>query len=217
MKPDSYAWPPPREIRNVAPGRRMAELSTTAAKRCWSPDDDDAPPAPPPVKRWQMYVAERHRNAVLDLLTQARDTGTPLTRCQIRLRLRLDERAVAKVLHDLLAEKLVVRAGQSAKLANNKTADTFRAAHAGEDEPLLTEPPTLAEQLKPHLVRARDLGCGITRAELVKATKAAWSSVGNTLQRMRTSGHVQIVGEALREGGATNGGIPKLYAATRKL
>lgn len=214
MKPDSYAWPPPREIRNVAPGRRMAELQTTAAKRCWSPDDDDAPPAPPAEKR-QQFVSERSRAAVLELLTFARDTGKPLTRGQIRHRLLLSEKTVSRALIGLLADGLVIQAGQSNKLTNNKTMPTFRARHYGEDAPPLPEPPTLATTLRPHLVRAR--GKGITCQQLVDATNAAWSSVSNTLQRMRMLGQVRCIGYAPRPNGRTSGGIPKLYAATEKL
>lgn len=194
MKPDSYAWPPPSEIRNVAPGRRMAELSTTAAKRCWSPDDDDAPPAPPAEKR-QQFVSERSRAAVLELLTFARDTGKAMTRGQIRHRLLLSEKTVSRALIGLLADGLVIQAGQSNKLTNNKTMPTFRARHYGEDAPPLPEPPTLATTLRPHLVRARrrDPSTSQQAAESMRtAATEQGARVFNALQAIGEAGAEQI-------------------------
>ena len=215
MRPETFAWPPPREIRNVVAGRRMAELKTTALRTF--DEHEDAPPAPSAESRVR-FVSARTRDAVIALLIEARDTGKPLTRGQIRARLRMAEATLRRAMAELFAKKAIVQAGQSDKLTNNKFSPTFRAKHIGEDEPLLTEPPPMVDQLRPYLIRARETGQGITRQQLAEEANAVWSTVANTLVRMRASGLVVVVGRAAcREGGLTTGRKPLLYMATEKL
>lgn len=214
MKPETFSWPPPREIRNVSSGRRMAELRSTVERRGWSADNSQPPTATARIE----YLSDSARQSVLDALIAARDLGKPATKKQIQRHCRLSEVTVRKALADLMKRGLIAQAGQSELLANYKRAVTYRAKHIGEDAPLLTEQSPVRDRLRPHLVVAARTGRGITRKELAAAAEVAWSVVGNTLLRMKQLGEVREIGRLpQREGGAMKGRLPILYAATEKL